>query len=348
MRALSELSATFILAIPLSEPERLFTGAKDQAKAEYRELIKQWHPDRTASAEAMDVAAHINRLYDTALIKIEAGSWHAPGHLLLKGTDGKTRRIRYRKKHAFELGEMFYGDTAIIWLVRIEYADLFENARRMIDGLHYRDQAMKAEIARYMPQVRTVFETIDGFAMVLNKTPDTFLLRDILDALNGKIDAKHVAWMQSSIHNIACYLDYAGLTHNAISPDTMFVSPKYHSCSLLGGWWYSAKAGSRLNALPPPAHAIAPPDVLKAKRADPKLDLTLIRAMGRELLGDRSGMTLIESKAAPRPMIDFLRQPTTGLAQRDYALWRDPTLTKSFGARRFVELAISPSDIFKD
>lgn len=340
------LTADAILA--LNEPERLFSSP-DAVKDEHRDLAKHWHPDRNKDPKAVSVIAQINRLYDEAQKRIKIGHWHAPGLIELLGADGKKRRIRYRRRHTFELGEFVYGDTAIAFLIRNEFADLFENARKRIAGLTYRDANMDKEMRRFMPRVSAVFETEDNLCvMVLEKTPDVFLLRDVLDALGGKIDPKHAAWMQSAAHNIACYLEYAGLTHNAISPDTYFVSPEFHTGLLLGGWWYAAPFGGRLNALPSHAHAHVAPDMLRDRRAQYRLDLTLLRVMGREILGDATGMTLSHTKAAPQPMIDFLRRPTTGSAREDYELWASTVLPASFGKRRFTKLDLSPSDVYQE
>ncbi len=53
----------------------------------------------------------------------------------------------------------------------------------------------------------------------------------------------------------------------------------------------------------------APFDVINHQRGDIRTDLELIRALGRELLGDVTGARLAREKAAPPPMIDWLRLP---------------------------------------
>jgi serine/threonine protein kinase len=343
---LAAWSATMILAVPDSEPERLFSGP-ETAKDEYRALAKQWHPDVNKAVEADSVTAHINRLFAAAEAKIAKGSWHTPGLLVLTGKDGRQRKIRYRARHPFELGEMLYGNTIICWLVRTEFADLVESARRLIGGFKYASAAMRTEVERYLPRIKQIFETQDDFcAVIMQKTADVFLLRDLMTACGGKLDPKHAAWVVSSLCNIACYLEYAGLTHNAISPDTYFVSPEHHSGMLYGGWWYAVRSGGKLSALPSRSRAIAPRTMLAAKRADESLDRLLIRATGREALGDITGMTL--ARAAPQPMIDFLRRPSAGSATADYSAWFSTVLPASFGARRFVKLELSDSDIFKE
>src|SRR5262249_17943265 len=146
----------------------------------------------------------------------------------------------------------------------------------------------------------------------------------------------------SSLLNLACYLDYAGLTHNAIGLDSVFVAPEAHRVALLGGWWYAAGRDERLRALPAHAAALAPPDMLSARRADIRLDLALIRGLRRTLLGDE--MRLARGGIAPRAMVDWLRGAASDAALRDYELWGS-VLEASFGARRFVKLGVTASDI---
>ena len=73
-------------------------------------------------------------------------------------------------------------------------------------------------------------------------------------------------------------------------------------------------------------------------RADHRLDLNLIRSMGIEMLGSH--------KEVPDPMAKWLRYASAGDALDDYKVWRK-VLKDSFGARRFVELKVSPSDIYQ-
>ena len=44
MLDIGKITANAILAVPLSDPERLFSSPGD-ARAEYRALAMRWHPD---------------------------------------------------------------------------------------------------------------------------------------------------------------------------------------------------------------------------------------------------------------------------------------------------------------
>ncbi len=346
MNDVTALSAEALLAIRLSEPERLFTGDEAGAHQEFRALAARWHPDRCPDAGTTSVFQHVNRLYDAALRKLRGGIWQTPGLLVLRATDGTTYKIRYRKERAFELGRLFVGGEIVAYVVAKEYADLFENALQVIDRLPCADSRMAAEIGSYLPEIVRHFEIDEGWVLVLRKTPDQVLLRDLLDHCGGRLDARHVAWIVSSLLNLACYLDYARMAHNAILADTWFVSPPQHAGALLGGWWYAVRQGERMQAAPAATVQYTPFEVMDRRRGDIRTDLELIRALGRELLGDATGLRLEREKAAPQPMLDWLQLPAGDSALRDYQIWMNRVLKDSFGERRFVKLAVSAEDLY--
>src|SRR5262249_50849978 len=137
-----------------------------------------------------------------------------------------------------------------------------------------------------------------------------------------------------------------GIVHGDVSRDSAFVSPRDHVVGLFGGWWYAAHAGLRLSALPGRTVAALPAAVIDARHATPRITLTLIRLLGRELLGDETGTRLAPSPAVPGPLAEWLRLPPPESALADYADWQT-VLTDSFGPRRFAELPVLASDIYR-
>lgn len=339
------LSANALLAIPPTEPERMFSGDPETARQEFRALASIWHPDRCPRPEATEVFQHLGRLYDAALGKLRDGIWQTPGRLWLRATDGTEFRVRYHREREFELGRLFVGDEIVTTLVNRAHADLFQSALAAIGRLPCADAEMAAEVGRYLPEIVRCFETGASPVLVVRKTPDLLLLRDVLDRCGGRMDARHVAWVLSALLDLACYLDYAGIAHNAISAETYYISPRAHSGALLGGWWYAVRQGEPLRAAPALTVQYAPCDAISRRRGDHRTDLELIRALGRELLGDITGVRLARDKAAPPPMIDWLRLPAGACALDDYQAWQQ-VLPDSFGERRFVELNLTRQDLY--
>lgn len=342
------ITADQFLAIPGGDPERLFSaGKKDQIKKEYHKLAMRWHTDRNSDPRAKDVMQRLTELYDRANEKIEQGKWEIPNFFTFQTIDGKKKKVDYLKKTLFELGEMYIAEASVAFAVNKTERDLFDNAKSIISSLKYPDVRMQDKLQRILPQIKHQFETPDKLVLVVKKDPDEILLSDIVAHEKGKLDPKHAAWVISRLHNFGCYMEWAGLTHNRMSPETCFVSPKNHRVNLLGGWWYAAKEGAKLKALPPKTVAVAPHTLFDRPIATKRLDMALVRAVGREILGDASGRTLIGSKDIPASVVTWVNGAATGNPQDDFRIWTEEVLPKAFGARRFVEMNITPNDIYK-
>lgn len=344
MKDISKLTAVEILAV--TKPEQLYTGDESSAALEYRKLSRIWHPDRKTGSGS--VFAQISTLYHKGVEKLKDGTWETPGLFTFTDIRGKKFQVRYKKHHQFELGDMYIGDYSITYMINKDAKDLFDNAKRVIKNFSYANDKMKTEISRYLPEIHTENETADRYVLVVKKTPDLILLRDVLDHLKGKIDPKHVAWILNSIYNISCYMKYAGLTHNSISLDTYFISPQHHNGALLGGWWYSSKVNEKLVAVPARTITYAPHNLTSKKIASMQIDSELIRAMGRELLGDGNGSKLLSDPGIPNAMLNWLRTAGLGDPYQEYESWAKTVLKDSFGERRFVKLDIQPSDVYKE
>ena len=339
-----------ILAIAENAPEKLFSGDLETAKSEYHALSRRWHPDHNGELPATAVFQRITELYRKAQELIKTKHWRGAGvlELPLAGSGAAasvSRRISYFKRVDFELGEMYLGATEIAFAVERQYADLFENAKRQIAGLRFANDAMRKEVARCLPVKPEYFTTAEHLIMVLPKPADAILLEDLLEYLGGAIDAPHVAWIANRLHNLACYFEYAGIVHHDISPHTVFVSPEFHSGMLLGGWWYARFKGEKINALPNRTVNFAPPDVIRKKLADGRVDLELIRQTGRELLGNGAALRMKPNDKIHPAMARWFNGATSGSAVTDYQLWKN-VLEIDFGAPRFVRLAVAPNAIY--
>jgi hypothetical protein len=346
MNTLDTLTAIQILAIPPGEPERLFSGNPASIRRQFVALVKRWHPDRNAgSGEAAAVFEKVMALHEAAEHKLAAGAWARPGTLRIDATSGGSFLLEVKRRREFELGVMAIAVDRIAFLIEREHEALFETGLRRIAGIRYPDAKVRRDVGQFMPELKGVHATRDRRVAILAKAEDVVLLADLLDHAGGRLPPKHVAWVVSSLLNLACFFSAIGLTHNGLSTDTIFVSPKHHAVYPLGGWWYAAPAHGHIEVLPDATYALLPRSIAAAKRADIRLDLEAVRAVGRASLGDTTGLALVGRKDLPRPMADFLRLPSSGSAIEDYRTWRQ-VLHDSFGPRRFLELPIMFSDVY--
>jgi hypothetical protein len=326
-------------------PGELFSDRPDRIKDEYARLAKQWHPDNHGnSGESNEVMVKINLLYQQGLELIRVGRWEKPGWLRLRSKDGKRHEINYYRTVSFELGTAYIGNHVVFYLVDSGNRDFYQNAVKSIAGLKYANEKMETEIRKYLPKVIAEFETSDRcWGVVIGKTPDFILLQDLLAYFDNRMEERHMAWIVSSLLNIACYLDYAGLSHNSISLDTYFVSPEQHSGALLGGWWYATPRGCRMPGVPEKIFAIMPPQVKTEKKGNILTDLESIRLIGRELAGDRNGTRLEGNLAGP--LVEWLRGASSESAFAEYSRWGE-VLKAAFGARRFVKLDVTAPQVY--
>jgi hypothetical protein len=345
MPLLETLTASQILAIPPTEPERLFSGDPASLRHEFVVLVKCWHPDRNGSSEAAKVMERVVTLHDAAKRKHAVGEWSAPDVIRMDTTTGNSLILKVKRRHEFELGEMAVAINRVAFLVEKEHTTLFETGLRRIKEIRYPDARIRGDLAKFMPDVQGVYETAKHHVAIMAKTEDVILLKDLVAHVGGQLPPKHTAWVVSSLLNLACFFEVTGLTHNAISPETIFVTAKYHAVYVLGGWWYAAPTGSRIELLPEMTYALMPRSMATSKRADIRLDLESIRAVGRTILGDSTGLGLVGREDLPKPMTNFLRLPSSGSAIEDYQAW-EKTLKDSFGPPCFMELPISSRDVY--
>lgn len=308
-------------------PEELFSS-KASLRNEYISLAKYWHPDNARTGDAV-VMAHIQSLYDQAQTLTV---WRAPTLVSVKTKRNTTITMRYDFDHDFELGRFYYSDKTLLYIVEQKYSQVFRKLPMYI----FPNPKMGEVIASWLPgRATNEFEAHDssvvGWAYV--KAPHKYLLRDCLPKINK--DPAHVAWIMNRLYDLLCYFQFAKITHNNLSVDSVFISPEKHSITI-HGWWYWAAPGSKLSFLPKLAHRVTPPDILKAKTADHRIDLAMIKALGRELLGDWTGMTLPKT-----PTVQFLRSPSTGSALEDFKLWEN-AVAAQFGPKRVFHKLENP------
>lgn len=356
MRSLESLPAERLLCI--KEAELLFSQSPRQAKEEYRMLARRWHPDFEKTPIAPRVFTHLVQLYELAQQKLEDGSWREPvdkvetqkpGIKRFRMPDGSIKAVECISTRNFELGTMFIGKQSVSFEATNEFEDLFRHGRRQIKSLNFEDHAMAAEMSQYLPQISEEFKTGNSQIMVLRKTPDQFLLADILAYYSGKLpQIEHVGWILNVLYNICCYLEWQHISHNAISIDTFFISPLRHAGMLLGGFWYATPIGTQLKAIPDKCLQFIPPDILSCKQADTRSDLELVKALGRELLGDATGAHLRHNTKLPEALTEWLTLPSDGRATADYTEWKHRVLRASFGAPKFFRMNLTHSDLYKE
>lgn len=348
MTNILDLTADDILDIDLTSPEKLFSFY-DYVN-QYRALAKKWHPDKNKDDPdiAHKVFSRVSLLYTEAEKRITENNWNGPSTIEFKSNAGKNYQFKYRLFHDIQIGKMYVAYKHLLYVIDPNFKDLYENAIQMIKSVNYQAPKFEEQFKKHIPNIVESFESDIGFVIVMEKTDDLILLKDLLKAMpDNKLDAKHVAWIMSTLCNLACFLQMNKIAHGAILSDTVWISPKYHSAVLLGGWFYARPDDSKLIALPQESLSVLSTKILTDKKAKSLYDRTLIKSIGLEALGDKTktGSMLLTDKSVPSPVLSWLRSPPVSNAVEEYKNW-STARDSGFGPRKFVVLDIDPKNIY--
>lgn len=316
----------------------LFSKAdKATVVLEYRKLAKEFHPDVCPLPNAEDVFKHLSKLYEEALDLLAQGQWEISNVVSIRDNCGKTYQGRYLKTFQFELGVAYVADLSVTYILDKQNKRFFDNAINQIGALKYANPNMEEEFSRYLPKIKHQFETRDGqYCLILDKTPDVFLLSDILAYYKNSIPDRHAAWIISRLCNLCCYFDYLGMAHNGLTLQNCFISPTFHTVLPLGGWWYAQQDGNKMLGVPKAIYDIMPVKAKSNKTSSKRTDLEAAKLIGRQIT---------DKSSAPKPMLDFLSSGTS-TAIGEFEKW-NKALDASYGKRQFVEMKIGKMDIYK-
>lgn len=339
MDTVYDLTASQWLSLTDHAAAALFPAPAPARQALYRKLVQRWHPDRNREPRATEVFMRIQSLHPVLLPKASV----APS-IDLADRAGRVFRYQPLASEPFVLGQYHRGAASLAYRVGPRHEALFNQARDLLSGLSFATPAMHASLSPLLPSVVGSPWGDQGGLLVIRHPSDAIRLRD-LHAHAGHLDPRHVAWIISGLFNLACYLEHAKIVHHDISLDTVWIRPAVHEVLILGGWFFACRVGEPISALPAHAAALASPRYLSARKASHGLPVELIRAVGRELLGDRSGQRL--PTTLPAPLRAFLTDPARPAAVDDYKAWKQ-ALEASFGPPTFVPMPFSASEIYKE
>lgn len=360
--------AQTILSSTFRDVDRLFglDAAKPQASDEkaimkkFHELALRWHPDHNADPQAASVLSHLVTLRNSAVdilrARLSAAGSPSPASNRKAADqqareyvakDGGKSKFRFLRRHEGDLGDVLVGSQTIAYEFHKDFSDVAQAELQRVRNLTYADSRMQNEIERYLPQFKRVLDAEDRTVLFYERPKDTVLLQDLKAFLGGKIDALHVAWIVSSLMNMACYLSWAKLVHGAIGTDTVLVCPAKHSIILTGGWGYVSEAGTRPSILPRRVTSLVPRLMVAGETITAKVDIDLIKDVAQDILGAPGGTGLHFDPDIPKPMIHWLTSPSRDNVVEEYQQWTS-TLEACFGKRKFIEMPVLPEAVYRN
>lgn len=324
-------------------PQDIFSNDDAAIRQLYRELATRYHPDNTASTMDAQVMQHINMLYDQAKRKRRLGIWEEQDVLRLDTASGACICFPYFTARPFELGTYYVGKEQVLYVVDYDHASYGKRMQAALGALHYANPAMEREFCRAVPLAVAQGSLCDGrFYCTLAKGRTYYPLAALLDQQKGYLPPVHIAWIVSRLLNLACFLQFNGMTHNGIVLDACFVSPEEHGLALLGGWWYSVPVCAPMHGVCGAVYDAMTPGNRLRRVGSYTTDLECIHRLAQTLLGN-------PANAADRPPPAFsgwLMQSPSGDPLREFQLWNQ-VLHRAWGPRKFIKLDISEEAVYR-
>ena len=242
--------------------------------------------------------------------------WETADEVRFTTSDGKDITVRYLSNYSEQDADVYVARRNIIFVFDKDGAAAADKYRTMISALDY-PSADTRSLADFFPRVAGGYQLDDGrFILVVNKDEDEYPLR-----LFGKLTGRHVAWIISRLENLCCVLEFSGLVHPSIDPDTVYINPYTHQASLYGSWWLVTYKNTMND------------DMRILRSVD---NLKCIRSTASQILGDVD---------APEALTEFINSEPKVDAYNDFAYW-DEMLIKAYGERKFINMEIDDGKIY--
>lgn len=311
----------------------LFTNDLDICKTEYRSYAKRYHPDSDCgNSEIFDA---ITKLYNKAIDLIASGDWEKSNYIQFTNEKNKTLELSYLMKDRFDLGEMYIGNSFLMYIFSTGKDKYADNFIKRVNEIKYSDSSMESEFKRYIPSIRFEGKLNTGERyIVISKTPDIVPLKLLL---NNKLEHKHSAWIISRLFNIGCFLRYNGIVHNGIKIDNLFISPKYHTVMLYGGWWFSTLNKEEMIGCTKDIYDIMSANSKMDKMSNYVTDIESIRLVGRKICSDY-----------PKEVNDFLNMGSTGDAYKEIKSWNSVLVITYGEKRKFTPFEININQLYEN
>ena len=340
------MDAQDILRTPLAGARVILGDEPALVRRRFKAMAAQWHPDVCSHPQAAMVFAHIVSLRDAAL------SGHTP-----KASQGLAREIhlssgrrlatRPFSVQSTDTGETWVGGRTVSFVFKPDCADLALLARQSWSGLRWADGRMKDAFVSLAPATVPVLDgelRDGGHVLAIRRAPGYVALPDLLRALGGAMEPVHVAWLGSGLFNLVTWIQWMGLAHGGIAPESIFVDPTTHAVALLGGWEYATPLGQRPVALPGTTLAAIPGLEVAGATVDKTTDSLLVREVLRLALGDPARLCP-RVPDLPEPVAQAIAQPPRSTGLEEYKAWI-AVLEEGWGPRRFRVLDIDATRIY--
>lgn len=288
--------------------------SRDNIKREYREILREIHPDVCKDARAKEATEKLIELYERG----KRGEWYRGATIIRNSKTGRRYRIKPIKEYDIGIGKMYLTKGYIIIEIEREaYKGRGNKEMESISGLGS------------LP----VIEYEDwGEGVTVIKRDKEIPLREFWNNYRGKIPAKVCAWIVTRLLSYACGLKVLGLVHCGIVMDSVFLDIEGHGVKVCGGWCYCVRVGHKMIGTTQEVYRVMSPISKRDKKARFSTDIESIKSLALKLMGCNSRIC---STSVPVPIMEFLRSCSSEDAIEELGKW-EKALKDSWGARKFV------------
>ena len=345
-----------------NNPEQIFSMNPATLKEEFDAYCEQYSPDQKFhEIRNFVVTQQIKLLFKRAKERLsleKEDSDNTSDVITLYSANGECIRFDYDYHINQRVCDTYSNDSQILMVIDSKYESkgLFSNYLEKIQDFvaHWKGKIPNWNDFQYsIPNIIKSFRTADKthYVLLIQKPCRMYPLREVLNYFDGRMNVKHVISIIKRLYNYACWIDVAGMNHNAICIDNIYFSPgnevlpgsdysvnDVRIAGLFGGWFFTTYKDEKVIAFPREIRDIVPDSVEKRGYSSFEVDMLSIKKVARELLGDVTGRNLFGVHSL---LCEWFNKTTCEKnAYEEYAEF-ERICQEVFGKARFVDIDVS-------
>lgn len=303
----------------------LFSRDEATAKAELRQMLNYWHPDRNDRHDAELIFGRINDIYNSK-VAMKSVAYD------------NTKSFEYNYVNTLGYVTIYYNVGQVLFVFDDDYGLCESFYRNFNTNVKSTRPDLIDKYRFYTKDLSIIFKSSRE---LLIKIHEDFLPMTLIEKyIDKEKDYKTSFWIVSRAYDLNLYFNSIGLHSNGCVMEMCFVDVKNHIMIDLSSLFFSTK--DKLNFLDPWQIQYYPMDNISKKKSDFKSTLNLVKAFGLRLFGDKNstGNKHMVSNSHPC-VIDYLGSPGSDNLLKSYQTWQKEISIKAFGAQEFHDIKLS-------
>lgn len=308
-----------------------------QLRKEYVKLAEKYHPDIIGENEEFK---SITVMYSEAIryFKIKENKINSTQTLEVRNSAGRGFDFNYILDEVVDSCRIFTSKTHICFKYIKANKKFYDNYLKSYQNLKYPNTKAEETFRLELPNVIKTFEDKDSYYIVIKKTDELVSLHDILRYYEKVGDwedkYRHAVWIINRCYNWAALLRYNNKVLNAFNTRNLYLSPAFHTVSLLNGWQYCCEEGGKMLGTTKDIYEVMSIKTKDTKKAESYTDAESIKLIGRTLF----------DKGAPEEFRKFFEKASSYDIITDWKEF-EAVAEKVFGKRKFIMFNLDSTDV---